>query len=464
MELRTLCGQLADPERSAKTKLEASELLLTRTYPAAAVALKQFLASSTNSPAKIAIAQAIARQGTSHKEFIEPLIAMLTGKEPSVRTPAARALVTYKNDGITEKLVSIALDVKLDKPVRLVTIEALGTVLDKPAVDALVRLLDDKDTTVRDAATDSLTRLTMRTFGKDRYQWKLWWAREKHKSQSQWLKDLANTIARAKTALEADNAQLRDRLAKAVTSLYAATPAAQQEAMLMNFLADTLVDVRLVGVKLASGRVSASEKLWPKAQEKVRVMLADEDPRLRGPAAMLVARLGGSEALSALIERLKEEEVTQVRQDLLKAIGHLRDLKALPVVLEEINSKYKQVAAAAAEALAQIASKQALEAELRKKAVKTVVDRYEQASKANDTAALREALLTAMGALGDKRVVKLLIGALKDPAATVRLAAVNALAGLGQKESAAAIVALATDNDRGVRRAAIAALGALSHC
>ena len=461
LELRTLSGQLADPQRSAKTKLEAAELLLTRTYPEAALTLKQFLASPTNSSAQIAIAQAISRQGTSHKEFIDPLIAMLTGKDASVRGSAARALVTYKDDAITEKLVSIALDVKLDKAVRLVTVESLGMVLDKRAVDALVRVLDDKDTTIRDAAMDSLTRLTMRTFGKDRYQWRLWWAREKHKSQSQWLKDMVGTLARAKAALEADKAQLRARLVKAVTSLYAATPAAQQEATLTDFLADALPDVRLVGVKLASDRVSAGEELWPKVQEKVRVMLADEDPRLRRASAVLVARLGGGEAFAALLERLDKEEVPQVRQDLLKAMAHLRDPKALPVVLREIDSKYEQVATAAAAALARIASRQSLEAKLRAKAVKTVVDRYEQAGKNNGTAALREALLTAMGALGDKGLAKLLSGALKDPAATVRLAAVNALASLGQAESAEAVVALVTDSDRGVRRAVIAALGAL---
>lgn len=461
LELRTLSGQLADPKRSPKTKLEAAELLLTRPYPEAVITLKQFLASPTNSSAQIAIAQAIARQGTSHKEFIDPLIAMLTGKDASVRGSAARALVTYKDDAITEKLVSIALDVKLDKAVRLVTVESLGMVLDKRAVDALVRVLDDKDTAIRDAAMDSLTRLTMRPFGRDRYQWRLWWAREKHKSQSQWLKDMVGTLARAKAALEADKAQLRDRLAKAVTSLYAATPASQQEAMLMNFLADTLADVRLVGVKLASERVSANEELWPKVQEKVRVMLADEDPRLRQASAMLVARLGGPEAFSALRERLAKEEVPQVRRDLLVAMAHLGDPKALPVVLKEIESKYGQVAAAAAAALARIASKQALDAKLRANAVTTVVARYEQASKSDDTAALREALLAAMGALGDKKVAKLLSGALGDPAATVRLAAVNALVSLGQTEAAEAIVALVTDSDRGVRRAAIAALGAL---
>ena len=465
-ELRLLAGQLADPERSAKTKLEAAELLLSRTYPEAAQTLKQFLASPANIPAQIAIAQAISRHGSRHKELIEPLIAMLTGKEPSVRAAAARALVTYKNDGVTEKLVSIALEAKRDKAVRLVTVETLGTVIDKSAVDALVRLLDDPDANLQDTAIASLVKLTnIRAFGKDRYRWKLWWARNKNKPYSQWLADLADSLAAAKAALEAYNAQLRDRLAKAVTNLYAATPPAQQEAMLMGFLGDTLVDVRLVGVKLASDRVTANKELWPKVQEKVRAMLADEDPRLRGPAAMLVARLGGSEALSALLDRLKKEEVTQVREDLLNAMAHLRDPKAFPVVLKEIGSKYEQVAAAAAAALARIASKQVLEAKLRTDAVNTVVARYEQASKANDTADLREALLTAMGALGDKDkdkdVAKLLSDALKDPAATVRLAAVNALADLGREGAAEAIVALATDKDRGVRRAAIAALGVL---
>ena len=173
LELKTLSGQLADPKRSAKTKLEAAELLLTRTYPEAAKTLEQFLSSATNTSAQNAIAQAIARHGSSHKEFIGPLVSMLTGKEASVRTAAARALVTYKDQGVTEKLVSIALDTKLDKPVRLVTVETLGMVLDKRAVDALVRLLDDRDATVRDTAIASLATLTnIRAFGKERYQGK----------------------------------------------------------------------------------------------------------------------------------------------------------------------------------------------------------------------------------------------------------------------------------------------------
>ncbi|HOD84798.1 MAG TPA: hypothetical protein PKG77_25560, partial [Phycisphaerae bacterium] len=81
-ELKNSVGQLADPTRSPKTKLEAAELLLTRTYPQARHALAEFLSNPANPSAQVAVAEAIARfGGQDYVEFVEPLMAMLKGKE-----------------------------------------------------------------------------------------------------------------------------------------------------------------------------------------------------------------------------------------------------------------------------------------------------------------------------------------------------------------------------------------------
>jgi len=461
-ELETLTGQLTEPARSAKTKQEAAELLLTRSYPQAVEAVRAFLTDSSNTQAQIAIAKVLARRGGGPKAFVEPLMKMLTGQEASVRPAAAKALATYRNNGVTWDLISITLDGHMDKAVRLVTISSLQHVLDKGAVDALVRLLDDGDADIRNAAADTLGELTnIRSFGRNAGQWKLWWADNKHKDRNEWLADLAESLARASASLESQNTRLRRRLAAAMTDLYAATPTARQDDMLMSFLKDPLADVRLVGVRLAQRRLSGAGKLPQQMRLQIRVMLADADQRIRGPAALLVANLGDGQAVSALLTRLKNEQAPTVRQALLTALGKLQDAESTPAILVEIDSEDAGVSAAAAAALARIAEKNPPAGDVLAEAVDKLLKQYATSSRAPDReqfATLREALLTAMGAVADKQFLPALRGALKDPAATIRLAAVNGLAKLGQAGSADDIEPLLADADRGVRQAAIAAL------
>ncbi|MCK4601904.1 MAG: HEAT repeat domain-containing protein, partial [Phycisphaerae bacterium] len=463
MELTTLAGQLADPARSAKTKLEAAELLLTSSYPQAVETLRDFLADSANSSAQIAIAEAIAAQGDSHEQFIKPLTAMLTSKAPAARAAAAYALTTYKDHGVTDCLVQIALDGWRDKPIRLDAVGALGRVLNKRAVDALVHLLDDPDNELRGAAAESLTRLTsIRSFGSDPAKWKQWWARNRNKKREQWLADLADNLARARTSLESENAQLRSRLAAAMLELYAATPAARRDELLLGFLRDPLSELRLVGAKLARNCIANSEPLSELHRAQIRDMLADGDDEVRLAAAMLVANLGDGEALKVLLDRLKVEEVPAVREALLTALGQLREVEAIPAVIDAVQSDSARIAAAAASALARIAAKQPLEEKQQTRAAEILIRRYRRNGGASaGTIALREALLTAMGVLGQKDFAPVLAEALKNPNATVRLAAVSGLAQLGQAEFATSLRGLVSDSDRGVRQAVIAALGAL---
>ncbi|MDY6912996.1 MAG: HEAT repeat domain-containing protein [Planctomycetota bacterium] len=464
MELKTLIGQLADPARDSKTKIEAAELLLSRSYPEAAKVLRGFLEDSSNRQAQVAVADAITLHGGG-PIFIEPLTAMLTGREDSVRAPAGRALATYKDHGVTKKLIAIACDRWHERAVRLVTIESLHRILDKRVVDALVRLLDDPDRVVQNTSCQALAKLTnIRAFGVDRMRWKRWWQRNKNKDRSEWLADLADNLARAKAGLETDNIRLRDRLAQAMRDLYAATPADQREAMVITFLKDPLADVRLVGAKLADRMIAGGDEIPAEMRKQIVAMLRDGNASVRSQAALLVANLGYAEAAVELLGRLKVEKSPEVRAELLRALGQLHDPLALPSVLAEIESDSEIVAAAAAAALSRIAAAQPLDDDQHDSAVKALLGRYARAGQVAEpdpVAALREALLTAMGVVGDKDFIAALEGAAKKPSATVRLAAVNALARIGQARSAAIIRPLVADPDRGVRQAAIAALGTL---
>lgn len=462
LELKTLSGQLADTARAAQTKLEAAELLLTRTYPQATDALKGFLGDGLNKAAQIAVAEAIAKHGEERADFVEPLMAMLTGEEPTVRAAAAKALSVYKNNGVTEKLVEIALDKKRDATIRLEIIASLQRVLDKSAVDALVRLLDDKDAAIVAASAESLSKLTnIRAFGADRGQWKQWWAKNATKPRSEWLVDLADSLARAKAQLETENTALRDRLAKATEQLYQATPAAGRDAMLMSLLKDPLADVRLAGARLMEKRLGAPEKLPPEMRAQFRAMLGDADLRVRRDTALLLPALADAETCKSLLDRLKAEEAPEVRKAALTALGQLGDPAALPEIIAEIKSKQSDIAAAAASALGRMAAKSPLEKDTRANGCGVLIDRYQQIEKAEEGIDLREALLTAMGAVGGEECQAVFRDALKDNAATVRLAAVNGYRQMGKVDLATAIEPLASDGDRGVRQAVIAAMGAL---
>lgn len=465
-EVRLFAGQLADPARTAKTKAEAAEMLLSRSYPQAAEALKKFLGDPTNRMGQIAVAEAIATQGSDLPIFIEPLMALLTGTEPSVRMPAARALSSYKTGGVTEKLLAIARDPKADKAVRLVTIAAVQRVLDRQAVDTLIQLVADDDLAICNAAAESLAKLTnIRAFGIDSRKWRRWWSQNKDKPASAWLADLAESLAREKARLEGENTELRSRLASAMTDYYGATPAAQQDKLLIGFMKDPLPDVRLVGVKLTDRRVSASGEVPEEIRGQLCIMLADEDPRIRRSVALLEANLGDPNAADLMLGRLKVEEMPEVKQGLLIAVGQLKDPKVVGPVLSEVESKDAPVATAAAGALARVALAVPLKGAPRELAVRVLLARYAESNAPGTNGygpALREALLTAMGTIADEGFIPTLRSALIDPAATVRLAAVKGLAAFRKSELAADVAVLVGDDDRGVRQAVLDALGAVA--
>jgi HEAT repeat protein len=463
VELTTLEGQLKDSSRSPKTRLEAAGMLLVQSSPRATEILLASLAAQDDPALQIAVAGAIAAGPTERKEFIEPLWAMLRSGEPLVRGPAARALARYRGFGVAEKLIALAKDKSADAAVRADVVVALSAAPDKRTVETMVGLLDDPATAVRSAAAESLVKLTnIRAFGDDAEQWKQWWRANKDKDRSAWVADLADSLARAKAALEADNARLRDRLTLAMSDLYEATPPPQREALLMGFLKDALPDARLAGLRLVDRRIASNELVSPEVRSQVRALLADGEDRVRQEAAIQVATLADSEALKALLDRLAVEDSPSVREALLKAVGQLRQGEALPAVLAEIGSRYENVSAAAAAALVRIASKVPLDDTQRREAAEAILLRYRTADpSAAEETVLREALLSAMGAVGEEPFMPVLQEATKDPSAKVRLAAVASLAQVGKVAAAPTLVAMTADSDRGVRQAAIAALGAV---
>ena len=464
VELTNSVDQLTDRSRDAKTKAEAADLLLTRSYPQAAEAIKGLLQDGGNVAAQTAMAEGIARHG-GRSEYVGPLMVMLIGADPFARSAAGRALVTYKDPAVMRQMIGLALDTGRDKSARLPAIIALKRVLDKEAVDALVKLLDDRDAAVRDTAMESLEILTnIRDFN-EAGPWKAWWEQNKNRDRLEWLTELAESVARTKAALEAENVKLRERLRQALADAYdALSSPATRDAFVSGLLKDPLAEVRLEGLRLARRRVESSgEPLSAEVRGQVRQLLSDGDAPVRESAAATVGRIGDPASVQALMERLAVEDSADVQAALLTALGQLRDARALPEVLPRLNSKYDTVCAAAAKALGWIATKQPLPDEQRQEAVRALVSRYRQASSvsASDGLAVREALLGAMGVLQDKRFLPEFQAACKDASANIRLMAADAIVALKDPAAAESLLPLLNDSDRGVRLMAVKGVASL---
>lgn len=266
--------------------------------------------------------------------------------------------------------------------------------------------------------------------------------------------------------MQQENSHLRTRLAKALMDLYLATPADRRRALIERLLTDPLVAVRLTAIRLLDRLIvdtaGSDTAMGPEdVREVLTSLLGDEAAGVRAAAANLAAQLGDPEMTDMLLASLAGEQDAAARRGLLMALGQLRDPRALQAVLPNIGDESAEIAMASARALGRIADKHALSEDERAQAVAALLERYRTSERGANEAELREALLTAMGVLGDRAFAPCVKRALGEPAATVRLAAVAALQKLGQPDSAKMLAPLVEDADRGVRRAAIAAIGTI---
>ncbi|MCK5113790.1 MAG: HEAT repeat domain-containing protein [Phycisphaerae bacterium] len=467
-ELQTLTMQLTDSDRLQKTHVDAARMLLQKPYPQAGQTLLRWLKDSSNPGTQNAIAAAIVQESAPREEFEKPLLKMLVGKEPSVRSAAALGLVTYKNGGVIDKLIKIAANTKLDRDVRLTTIDAMQWSGSRRCVETLIKLLGDHDRAIRDAAGKSLAAITnIRTLGTSRGAWARWWNKNRKKTRIQWLSELTDSLTHSVMVLEKDNAVLRKRLVRSITELYNASPKTQQTPMILEFLGDPLDDVRLLGLTLTGNMLADNEKIPAVLRQKVATMFNDPSPSVRQATAVLEANLGGPEIVETLLVRLKNEPVPEVRVGILNALGQLKSPAALDAVLSNIKSKDATEATAATEAFSKIVAAQPLTGKSQTNAADVLNQRYKIAIAGKNHSALREALLTAMATLGDASCTETLVTALQDPSGIIRLAAVNGLAQTNGKTNGRAVKAekiapLCNDDDRGVRQGAIAALGKLN--
>ncbi|HMO27031.1 MAG TPA: HEAT repeat domain-containing protein [Tepidisphaeraceae bacterium] len=185
---------------------------------------------------------------------------------------------------------------------------------------------------------------------------------------------------------------------------------------------------------------------------------------MRLQVASALAVLNDAEALVPLLTQLRQERDPSVRAEIARALAPIRDIRAVPTLLELLADPSDDAAAAAALALREMGSQIAADPELRRRVAAALIAAFESRTSGGPsgmkTFPLREALLRAMIPLKDESVAPLMrrvLSARPRETARAREAAIEGLAEFGPRESEP-IIGQLDDDDPAVRRRAVRAL------
>lgn len=232
---------------------------------------------------------------------------------------------------------------------------ALGRSSDRDAIRAVLGLLEKKDLTAetRRRAFETLVEQTGRSdLGEDAASWRAWWAEHEWIPEGEWIRRVARRQAeRSRRLLERARGAERGR-AELFRELYSLSPAESRPGLLIRLLGDGAVEVRRLGLDLASRAVVNATPLPAEVIGHVTTLLRDPAPEVRAGAATLLASAGINGASSDISQALGRENhpsaaramlealsfTTPSRTDLEAAASWLDDALAAPAAARLLNA------------------------------------------------------------------------------------------------------------------------------
>ncbi len=325
-ELAALLTDLRDAAAPAERRRLAAAGLLDRAWPPAIAALRETLTSSEDPAAVRAIAQALAESPTPTPQLIAPLLTRLGVEDASLRNDVAAALGRYSEPGLLEHLTELAAarDGKLD--LRLGAIRALAGQRTKPVARTLLDLARNApQPVIRKAALDSLARLTGDDDrGQDLEAWTRWFAAAEKLSHAAWNSEIECNVAAHENKLNRQVQALTARVTAAHTQVYDAAAEAARPAILLQMLADTMPEVRLLAAKLIERRILNAQPVTDDVKLALRQKLSDESAEMRVASAKLLADLADAPAA------VRAAQLVTVESDTAAAVAQLGLLARLP--------------------------------------------------------------------------------------------------------------------------------------
>lgn len=186
---------------------------------------------------------------------------------------------------------------------------------------------------------------------------------------------------------------------------------------------------------------------WAESFDALQSVLGSPDPSLRTGAMEKIARIGGGDAVKALISVLNDqEEDWRIRIRAMRLLGEIGDPHAEDALMGALNEYCPAMKWNAAAALGQFSKSP--------RVVNALIDALEDRN-----LYVRERAAQALGEIGNPKAVPFLLTVLQEKSFALRLAAVRALGRLGSPEALPSLQQVAeNDPESFIREAAVAAL------
>jgi len=441
------------------------------------------------------------------KKALEPLLAMMADKSDRARSSAVEALGAIGDRRAVGPLVAVLKDT--DESIRVRAAEALGAIGDKQAAPELVKLLRDENVWVREEAAKALGKLG----GAASYPAI---AAELAVAARDWdevarlgaaaVKPLLDSLCLgvpprgADRAFQAMGASAAEPLVRAIVA--GKNKMLDRRVYFLDKSADAALAALLRDPDLAARKVAArylTRSRWtpPTAAQKIDYLAALENwaelaelgapayprlveatgakaPKTRSGAASALGALGDARGVKVLVTLLRDPSHT-VRLVAGRALGKLSYKPATPAekawYLAALGRWDEVLALGPAAREPAVAGLTADDQSVRRSAAETLgklkskvdVPRLIQLlQRPKEPEYVCEAVVEALGAIGDPRAVKPLVAALGQPARPrLHYGAIRALRALG-KPAVAGLVAALKDKDAHVRMGAAGALVAMN--
>jgi len=202
-----------------------------------------------------ALATPVAPGIAPDERFIDPLSRLL-GANADLTAAAAQALAVFKGNAIVrERLNQFALNLTQLTSSRVAVIRGMGRLVDKQTAANLVRLLDQDNARIRDAAAEALAEMTgFAQLGRDVQSWRAWWRDNQNKSDADWASELLTRATGQKADLDRRMQLNREKLYDLLRTEYQRPDADKPKILLENLRHDS-EDVRLETVRIVLDEV-----------------------------------------------------------------------------------------------------------------------------------------------------------------------------------------------------------------
>ena len=328
-QLKINRAALLNPSMEEQIRIDTALELLRNEDGQARAILLEVLTAKDNAAAQMIVCKAIIQSRgwdeaiIQPKEFLEPLMAILTEQEGDVAKIAAKASLIFPYSQVQPYLMRIIENPELPMQARLNAVYAMQIRPDKEAVSQLLIMLDSEDKQISSAAKEAL--LVWLPLATDEQSWRKNLSKLERMSRVEILKEWV-------IAQDGRIRQIEEQL-KNYRQLYTAAQNKIFEGIADNkekagFLAGQLVseysDIKLWAIdKISVWLKSGSEVPLEVLTEPLMGLISDEEVSVRLATAKLLSQLSNVNSADKLFAQLKIESAPEVRKELLTALSQV---------------------------------------------------------------------------------------------------------------------------------------------